>query len=73
MKLLRSIILRVHLSRFQWYRRLHGGRWERHWIDVCNSYIWLSMHPDRCWPKYRQPCSWGIPVIEDYPAHKDAA
>jgi hypothetical protein len=54
---------------FQWYRRWYGGRWERHAIDICRSYIWLPMsnNPGRQWPAYRQPCSVGAPLIEDYP------
>lgn len=55
------------LSRFRWYRRWYGGRWERHWIEICGSFIWLDMHPDRKWPEYRQPCSRGTPEIEDWP------
>jgi hypothetical protein len=55
------------LRAYQWYRRMYGGRWERHWIGICGSYIWLPMHPDRKWPDYRQPCSDGTPTIEDYP------
>lgn len=54
---------------FQWYRRWYGGRWEQHWIDICGAYIWLEMRPDPKyqWPAYRQPCSYGTPLIEDYP------
>ena len=37
------------------------------YIDVCHAAIWLPMHPKRCWPDYRQPCSVGTPIIEDYP------
>jgi len=55
------------LHRYRWYRRAYGGRWELHYIDICDSDIWLAMHPDRKWPEYRQPCSIGAPVIEDYP------
>ena len=55
------------LSRFQWYRRYVGGRWEYHWIDICASSMWLSMAPGKYWPEYRQPCSHGTPVIEDWP------
>ena len=51
---------------FRWYRRWYGGRWERPWIDICGSFIWLDMHPDRKWPEYRQPCSLGTPEIEDH-------
>jgi hypothetical protein len=53
-------------QRFQWYRRWYGGRWEYHYIDLCKSSMWLDMRPDRKWPDYRQPCSVGTPVIEDY-------
>ena len=54
-------------QRFRWYRRWFGGRWECHYIDICHNHIWLDMHPDRKWPEWRQPCSFGTPKIEDYP------
>lgn len=54
-------------QRFRWYRRWHGGRWERWWIDICASAIWLNVDPARCWPQYRQPCGYGTPAVEDYP------
>lgn len=54
-------------QRFRWYRCWFGGRWERHYIDICHSDIWLDMRPDRKWPEWRQPCSFGTPTIEDYP------
>ena len=66
-KLFRSFWFKHPLARFQWYRRWYGGRWERHWIDICGSCMWLDMHPERCWPAYRQPCSFGTPENEDYP------
>ncbi|WP_431512582.1 hypothetical protein [Variovorax sp. DAIF25] len=66
-KLFRSFWFKHSFARFQWYRRWYGGRWERHWIDICGSCMWLDMHPERCWPAYRQPCSFGTPEIEDYP------
>jgi len=50
----------------QWYRRRCGGRWEYHFIDICGGHIWLQMHPDRKWPEYRQPCSVGAPIIENW-------
>ena len=64
------------LCRFRWYRRWYGGRWERHWIDICCEDIWLPMSNDparqwRQWPAYRQPCSLGEPLIEDYPVKDD--
>lgn len=64
---LRSPTVRYYLKDFKWYRKWYGGRWEYHWIDICRGALWLSMHPDRCWPDYRQPCSVGAPIVEDYP------
>jgi hypothetical protein len=55
------------LSGFRWYRRWYGGRWEFHCIDVCQSSMWLPMVRPRVWPEYRQPCSVGAPIVEDYP------
>lgn len=70
-RLFLSFWLKHFLGRFQWYRRWHGGRWEYHWIEVCCSYMWLEMRSDRCWPAYRQPCSRGTPLIEDWPLKGD--
>lgn len=67
MSLFRASFFRSRLSGYQWYRRWHGGRWERHFIDICHAYIWLPMDPLRCWPQWRQPCSIGAPIVEDYP------
>lgn len=67
MNIFRTFFFKQMLSRFQWYRRWHGGRWEYHWIEICGSFIWLDMDPDRKWPEYVQPCSRGTPLIEDYP------
>jgi hypothetical protein len=55
-------------SRFRWYRRYIGGRWEYHFIDICTASMWLPMNPQRCWPEYRQPCSVGAPIVEDWPS-----
>jgi len=72
--MLRSFWVKHYLGQnFQWYRRWYGGRWERHFIDVCCSFIWLDMHPDRKWPEYRQPCSIGRPTIEDHPCVIEAS
>ncbi len=67
MNLFRMHWCKVWLSGFGWYRRWYGGRWERHYIDITHSWIWLDMRPDRKWPEYRQACSHGTPEIEDYP------
>lgn len=67
MSIFRAFIFQCNLSRFRWYRRWYGGRWERHFIDVCMSFIWLPMKRPKVWPEYRQACSVGTPTIEDYP------
>jgi len=64
--LFRSFWFEYYLKDFQWYRRWYGGRWEYHFIDICGKSMWLSMHPKRKWPDYRQPCSVGTPIVEDY-------
>lgn len=54
-------------SRFQWYRKWHGGRWEYWYIELCYSFIWLRMPKGKGWPE-SGPCSGrGTPLIEDYP------
>ena len=63
----RSFWMRYLLSKYQWYRRWYGGRWEYHWISVTTSAMWLEMQPGKCWPEYRQPCSMGTPIVEDWP------
>lgn len=67
MNIFRSTFFYCAFGKYRWYRKWYGGRWERHRIDICGGLIWLSMHPDRKWPEYRQPCSQGTPEIEDYP------
>lgn len=67
MRIFRSQCVKAFLCDYRWYRRWFGGRWECHWIDIAHSFIWLDMRPDRKWPEYRQPCSHGTPIIEDYP------
>jgi hypothetical protein len=70
--ILRSFWFKHYLGqRFQWYRRWFGGRWELWWIDICCSFIWLDIRPDRKWPEHREPCSIGRPFIEDYPIKGD--
>ena len=59
------------LSDYQWYRKWYGGRWEYHDITICHAQMWLEMRQDKCWPEYIQPCSLGVPIIEDYPVHKE--
>ena len=66
MKIFRTFWIKHWFSRYQWYRRWYGGRWEYHWIDICCSAMWLEMTPPRIWPAYRQPCSVGTPIVEDW-------
>jgi hypothetical protein len=67
----RSFWVKCWLSRFRWYRKWYGGRWEYHWIDICHGALWLDMTRPRVWPLHRQPCSVGAPLIEDYPDNSD--
>lgn len=67
MNLLRMKFLKYQLSRFEWYRKWYGGRWENHYIDICHSDIWFDIDdPSKMWPKYKKPCSKGTPKIEDW-------
>ena len=66
MMFFRRLFFRLRLAQFKWYRKWYGGRWERHFIDICACHIWLDMPPYRKWPEWRQPCSVGTPIIEDY-------
>jgi len=70
MKIFRALFFQCRLSGFRWYRRWYGGRWERHFIDICLARVWLPMssNPARQWPAYLQPCSVGVPLIEDHPS-----
>lgn len=64
---MRLSLVRVHLSRFQWYRKWYGGRWEYWFVEMCMSAMWLNMRRTYCWPEHG-PCSGrGTPIIEDYP------
>lgn len=67
MTIFRRTLFKLIFSRWQWYRRWYGGRWEYHFIDICHSSMWLDMAPNKHWPDYREPCSHGTPTIEDYP------
>jgi hypothetical protein len=63
---MRLSLVRVPLSRFKWYRKWYGGRWEYWFIEMCMSAMWLEMKRTHCWPEFG-PCSGrGTPTIEDY-------
>lgn len=58
------IFFKYPLSKFQWYRKWYGGRWERWYIEVCHSDIWFH---EKSLYKGQRPCSArGTPIIEDY-------
>lgn len=67
MRIFRNWFFRYLLSNYRWYRRWYGGRWERHYIELCHSLIWLDMQPGRKWPNWIPHSSRGTPTIEDYP------
>jgi hypothetical protein len=67
MTIFRMFWFKHFFGRYRWYRKWYGGRWEYWWIDICQSFLWLDMYSDRCWPAYRQPCGYGEPLIEDWP------
>lgn len=55
------------LSRFQWYRKWYGGRWEYWYIELCYSFVWIRRDPGHYYPTH-YPCSGrGTPIIEDWP------
>lgn len=64
-KIGRSFFFQHRLSRFQWYRRWYGGRWEYWFIDICYKSMWLPMRKDLPLD-YRQPCSVGECIREIY-------
>lgn len=65
-KIIRSLFMYSLAGRFRWYRKLHGGRWELWFIEICNAYVWLRIEeglPD----DRHQPCSIGPrEAREDY-------
>lgn len=65
-------LIRSFLSKYRWYRRWYGGRWECYWIEATGSFIWHDMprNPLYWYPSTRPVESRGTPEIEDYP-YKD--
>lgn len=60
-------MIRSYLSRFQWFRRFIGGRWELWYIPPCRALLWLEIDPKEPDNRY-QPCSTGPRIDrEDYP------
>ena len=68
-KLLMSSWFRHTLDKYRWYRKWHGGHWEYWQIDILPCPVWLHKDPSCCWPKHKQCCGVGEPVVEnwDYP------
>ena len=50
--------LSCFLSEYRWFRKWHGGHWERWWIPMCASAIWLNYDKPNL-IGWRQPCSEG--------------
>lgn len=59
-------ILVALFSEFEWFRKLHGGKWMRTNVDfpVC-SLLWLTV-PDHATPEYREALWRGTPEFIDY-------
>ncbi|MNC78006.1 hypothetical protein D3C75_1301160 [compost metagenome] len=53
------------LSRFKWYRRLRGGRWECWYMDEVYGGVWF--HNPVGYPKRPHGMCRGTPTIEVYP------
>lgn len=58
LRIAKSRLALCYFSKYQWYRKFYGGRWELWWIGICASAIWLDMRSDLP-DDYRQPCSEG--------------
>ena len=65
--LARNQIARCVFSERLWFRRVHGGRWARVWIDhPVMSCLWLDV-PDHAGPGYSEPGWRGTPEFVSYP------
>lgn len=68
-----KIILNALLSRFKWYRKLVGGRWELWSSESCKCTIWYHFedktgNSDRSLnPQKPNPDCRGTPFVEWYP------
>lgn len=65
-QLLMSSWFRHSLDKYRWYRKWYGGRWEFWCIDILPCPVWLHKDPAACWPKHKQCCGIGEPVVEDW-------
>ncbi len=51
---------------FEWFRRLHGGKWVHVWVEPVFSFLWLPV-PDEVTPDYREGGWRGTPTLVSYP------
>lgn len=52
--------------KYQWARKMIGGRWELWFIDICHASLWLKIPENEPDDRY-QPCSVGPRMArEDY-------
>ena len=64
--LIHNAFAKSHLAQYQWYRKWYGGYWERWYIEMCHSLIWLDVPRQFAYPDYCPGSGHGIPEIEDY-------
>ena len=62
------LLLDSLLARFEWFRRLRGGKWMHAHVDfpVCST-LWMKV-PDHATPEYREAGWRGRPNFRDYSA-----
>ena len=68
-----SIWFKSFFSKYRWYRRWYGGRWELWWVQSFWSDFWHDVSVDKCHPEYRPRDCFGTPTIEDYPIKGNSA
>lgn len=66
-RILRRLLPEWLVSPYRWGRRLHGGKWERWWVDVVYADVWHRV------PEWSEvtgsrpaPICHGPPVCEDW-------
>lgn len=72
--ILKTTLFKAFLSEFRWYRKYHGGKWEKWYLDPCDGWVWIdvrdwfkdtNLRPQACWlgPDFEEE---GAPETEDY-------
>ena len=66
-RIIKNRLFVAFLSEYKWYRKLHGGHWEKWHIDhpVC-SCIWLDVNQCSVGTNYREPGWRGTPLCENH-------